>query len=116
MSGAARSSESHIESGLKMEPHGVFKEVTKLCTCQDHYQSVWHPEGTRRTRTLSGGGDACMSPISTSARPRPGTDSMPGADVLEICRACTPLGGREGGREGGEGGEGGTWRGGERVI
>jgi hypothetical protein len=25
---------------LKMEPHGVFKEVTKQCTTKDHYQSV----------------------------------------------------------------------------
>ena len=26
-------------AGLKMEPHGVFKEVTKQCTNKDHYQS-----------------------------------------------------------------------------
>jgi hypothetical protein len=24
-----------------MEPHGVFKEVTKQCTNKDHYQSVF---------------------------------------------------------------------------
>ena len=29
---AARSNGSHIKSRLKMEPHGVFKEVTKQCT------------------------------------------------------------------------------------
>ena len=40
---AARSNGSHIKSRLKMEPHGVFKEVTKQCTNKDHYQSVcWH--------------------------------------------------------------------------
>ena len=32
MGRAARSSGSHIESRLKMEPHGVFKEVTTPCT------------------------------------------------------------------------------------
>ena len=39
----------HLEAGiglrttrLKMEPHGVFKEVTKQCTNKDHYQSVEH--------------------------------------------------------------------------
>jgi hypothetical protein len=37
---AARSNGSHIKSRLKMEPHGVFKEVTKQCTNKDHYQSV----------------------------------------------------------------------------
>jgi hypothetical protein len=36
---AARSNGSHIKSRLKMEPHGVFKEVTKQCTNKDHYQS-----------------------------------------------------------------------------
>ena len=36
---AARSNRSHIKSRLKMEPHGVFKEVTKQCTNKDHYQS-----------------------------------------------------------------------------
>ena len=35
---AARSNGSHIKSRLKMEPHGVFKEVTKQCTNKDHYQ------------------------------------------------------------------------------
>ena len=41
---AARSNGSHIKSRLKMEPHGVFKEVTKQCTNKDHYQSVpLHP-------------------------------------------------------------------------
>jgi hypothetical protein len=29
-----------IKSRLKMEPHGVFKEVEKSCTNKDHYQSV----------------------------------------------------------------------------
>jgi hypothetical protein len=38
---AARSNGSHIKSRLKMEPHGVFKEVTKQCTNKDHYQSVY---------------------------------------------------------------------------
>ena len=42
---AARSNGSHIKSRLKMEPHGVFKEVTKQCTNKDHYQSV-HPGST----------------------------------------------------------------------
>ena len=37
---AARSNGSHIKSRLKMEPHGVFKEVTKQCTNKDHYQSA----------------------------------------------------------------------------
>ena len=37
---AARSNGSHIKSRLKMEPHGVFKEVTKQCTNKDHYQSL----------------------------------------------------------------------------
>ena len=37
---AARSNGSHIKSRLKMEPHGVFKEVTKQCDNKDHYQSV----------------------------------------------------------------------------
>ena len=37
---AARSNGSHIKSRLKMEPHGVFKEVTKQCTNKDHYQSM----------------------------------------------------------------------------
>ena len=37
---AARSNGSHIKSRLKMEPHGVFKEVTKQCTNKDHYQSI----------------------------------------------------------------------------
>ena len=37
---AARSNGSHIKSRLKMEPHGVFKEVTKQCTNKDHHQSV----------------------------------------------------------------------------
>ena len=37
---AARSNGSHIKSRLKMEPHGVFKEVTKQCTNKDHYQST----------------------------------------------------------------------------
>ena len=36
---SARSNRSHIKSRLKMEPHGVFKEVTKQCTNKDHYQS-----------------------------------------------------------------------------
>ena len=40
---AARSNGSHIKSRLKMEPHGVFKEVTKQCTNKDHYQSVARP-------------------------------------------------------------------------
>lgn len=38
---AARSNGSHIKSRLKMEPHGVFKEVTKQCT-NDHYHSRFH--------------------------------------------------------------------------
>ena len=29
---AARSNRSHIKSRVKMEPHGVFKKVTKQCT------------------------------------------------------------------------------------
>ena len=37
---AARSNGSHIKSRLKMEPHGVFKEVTIQCTNKHHYQSV----------------------------------------------------------------------------
>ena len=41
---AARSNGSHIKSRLKMEPHGVFKEVTKQCTNKDHYQSEWPRE------------------------------------------------------------------------
>ena len=40
---AARSNGSHIKSRLKMEPHGVFKEVTKQCTNKDHYQSRTPP-------------------------------------------------------------------------
>ena len=36
---AARSNGSHIKSRLKMEPHGVFMEVTKQCTNTDHHQS-----------------------------------------------------------------------------
>jgi len=40
---AARSNGSHIKSRLKMEPHGVFREVTALCTNKDHYQRL----GTR---------------------------------------------------------------------
>ena len=35
----ARSSSSHIKVWLKMEPYGVFKEVTQSCTNEDHYQS-----------------------------------------------------------------------------
>jgi hypothetical protein len=35
-------------SRLKMEPHGVFKEVTKQCTNKDHYQSVAESGGRRR--------------------------------------------------------------------
>ena len=31
-----------------MEPHGVFKEVTKQCTNKDHYQSVAESGGRRR--------------------------------------------------------------------
>ncbi len=43
---AARSNGSHIKSRLKMEPHGVFKEVTKQCTNKDHYQSsAWRGVG-----------------------------------------------------------------------
>ena len=44
---AARSNRSHIKSRLKMEPHGVFKEVTKECTNKDHYQS-----GTTRSDVI----------------------------------------------------------------
>ena len=44
-----------------------------------------------------------MSPITAAARPRPERDSTPGANVPEICHACTPLGGRE--EWEGEGGE-----------
>lgn len=44
---AARSNGSHIKSRLKMEPHGVFKEVTKQCTNKDHYQSVRCVEALR---------------------------------------------------------------------
>ena len=29
-----------VVTGLKMEPHGVFKEITKLCTEKVHCQSV----------------------------------------------------------------------------
>ena len=36
---AARSNGSHIKSRLKMEPHDIFKEVTKQCTNEDHHQS-----------------------------------------------------------------------------
>ena len=45
---AARSNGSHIKSRLKMEPHGVFKEVTKQCTNKDHHQSVgrWQRSGS----------------------------------------------------------------------
>ena len=43
---AARSNGSHIKSRLKMEPHGVFKEVTKQCTNKDHYQSVLTTTGS----------------------------------------------------------------------
>ena len=65
MSRAARSSESHIKSGLKMEPHGVFKEVTKLCNDKDH-QSVLHLHHSQDTararealaRKATGGQDA----------------------------------------------------------
>ena len=50
---AARSNGSHIKSRLKMEPHGVFKEVTKQCTNKDHYQSVWG--GARFARARGAG-------------------------------------------------------------
>ena len=45
---AARSNGSLIKSRLKMEPHGVFKEVTKQCTNKDHYQSVRFVTSTAR--------------------------------------------------------------------
>lgn len=48
---AARSNGSHIKSRLKMEPHGVFKEVTKQCTNKDHYQSVTHKHARKHART-----------------------------------------------------------------
>ena len=51
---AARSNGSHIKSRLKMEPHGVFKEVTKQCTNKDHYQSVSHARHNRYTRGVPG--------------------------------------------------------------
>jgi len=38
---------------MKMEPHGVFREVTALCTNKDHYQSVWRC--LRRGRGGTGG-------------------------------------------------------------
>ena len=56
---AARSNGSHIKSRLKMEPHGVFKEVTKQCTNKDHYQSldraarVHHGRGRGKINSLS---------------------------------------------------------------
>ena len=49
---AARSNGSHIKSRLKMEPHGVFKEVTKQCTNKDHYQSVTTPGLSERCASL----------------------------------------------------------------
>jgi hypothetical protein len=44
---AARGNGSHIKSRLKMEPYGVFKEVTKQCTNKDHYQSVSLSKGDK---------------------------------------------------------------------
>ena len=52
---AARSNGSHIKSRLKMEPHGVFKEVTKQCTNKDHYQSSDDPREMGTGLTLGGG-------------------------------------------------------------
>ena len=68
---AARSNGSHIKSRLKMEPHGVFKEVTKQCTNKDHYQSTkfgnLHQAGTNCVRpgTHSGPADS-SAPYSRS--------------------------------------------------
>ena len=39
-SGGGLASLAGVLYRLKMEPHGVFKEVTKQCTIKDHYQSV----------------------------------------------------------------------------
>ena len=54
MSRAARSSESQIKSGLKMEPHGVFNEVTKLCTEEDHYRDRWGKCFVKKRLIMSG--------------------------------------------------------------
>jgi hypothetical protein len=51
---AARSNGSHIKSRLKMEPHGVFKEVTKQCTNKDHYQSVNQAHSDRQKPPAKG--------------------------------------------------------------
>ena len=51
---AARSNGSHIKSRLKMEPHGVFKEVTKQCTNKDHYQQCRERLGDQARRSLFG--------------------------------------------------------------
>ena len=49
---AARSNGSHIKSRLKMEPHGVFKEVTKQCTNKDHHQSGDDPTSKQGKASL----------------------------------------------------------------
>lgn len=70
---AARSNGSHIKSRLKMEPHGVFKEVTKQCTNKDHYQSAQLAVAWRRRRPAlwRGRGPPPHENCSTKARTIP---------------------------------------------
>lgn len=79
---AARSNGSHIKSRLKMEPHGVFKEVTKQCTNKDHYQSVRAPMA-RGGRAPDG---RALSPSSAI----PGARLMPAMRLRHTRRRRNP--------------------------
>ena len=45
--GTALPANAELWSRLKMEPYGVFKEVTKQCTNKDRYQSVSLSKGDK---------------------------------------------------------------------
>ena len=69
--GPVKSGESHIKSGLKMQPHSVFKKATKLCTHKDHYESVspatmWRKKSHNQARAVS---NCYPDPRSTKSGP-----------------------------------------------